>query len=361
MSKPTRHILTSIVSFLVIALFLAGPALAQTERIVPKAENFVFFVDHSGSMAMSAPSDIDSDLAASAHPLKQEKIEVVKEILAAINNDIPEMDVNAGLYTYGPFREYLGVTPYSKAGLGQGIDALQENYEVYGRLTPMGLGLQSLDPVLSGLSDRKAVILTTDGESNIGAKPLPIVQDMYARYGDSICFHVISFAQTRAEQALVEQIAAINPCTVSVDGMDLLDDAKRAEFMRKVFYDIEIIPPAPVEPVEEVIVFRSVHFDFDKSNIKPEFVPVLKEAAEMIKARPGRTVMVEGHTCNIGPAVYNQGLSERRAASVRNFLIDEGVESDRLQAVGYGLNNPKYDNNTREGRSLNRRVELRFE
>lgn len=363
MAKTSRYLLMSF-TLLILSLFLAATGFAQTERIVPKAENFLFFVDHSGSMAMSAPGEIQSSLAPVHHPAKYEKIEVTKQILALINNEIPDMTFNSGLYTYGPFREYLGVSPYSRDTLGRSIAGLQQNYEVFGRQTPMGTGLQSLDTVIAGLSDRRAVIMVTDGESNFGPKPLPIIQDMYGKYGNNLCFHVISFAQSRAEKALVEQIAAINPCTVSVDAMDLLDDGKRADFIRKVFYDVEIIPApvarAPV-PMEEVLVFRSVHFDFDKANIKPEFVPVLKEAAEIIKARPGRNVVVEGHTCNIGPAVYNQGLSERRAASVRTFLIDEGIAGDRLKAVGYGLNNPKYDNNTREGRSLNRRVELRFE
>ena len=354
-----------LVSFLCLAL--ATSALAQSERLVPKAENFLFFVDHSGSMAMSAPSDSQSSLAARHDPNKQEKIEVVKEVLKAINNDIPAITFTTGMYTYAPFQEYLAPSPYAKDGLNQSVAKLRTQYDIFGRLTPMGLGLQSLDTVIGGLSNRRAVIMVTDGESNIGPKPLPILQDMYAKYGNNICFHVISFAQTAAEKAMVEQIAAINPCTVSADAMDLLDDAKRADFVRKVFYDVEVIPAAPVvqptppAPVEEVIVFRNVNFDFDKYNIKPEFEPLLKEAAEIIKARPGQQVLVEGHTCNIGPAVYNMGLSERRAASVRGFLVKEGVAADRIKTQGFGLTQPRFDNNTREGRSLNRRVEIRFE
>ncbi|HDQ41066.1 MAG TPA: flagellar motor protein MotB [Desulfonatronum sp.] len=355
MNKSVRNVVVSAVSLLILVLFLAGSGLAQTERIVPKAENFLFFMDHSGSMAMSAPSGA-------------EKIAEAKDVLLAVNNDIPVMPFNAGVFTYAPFKEYVPAEAYSKPAVAQAVGGLKESYEIYGRLTPMGFGLQSLDSLVGVLSGRTAVIVVTDGESNLGPKPVSVMQDMYAKYGNNICFHIISFAQSAKEKALVDQMSAINPCTVSAVGADLMDDAKRADFVRKVFYDVEIIPAAPVaepEPVkpvvEEVIVFRSVHFDFDKSNIKPEFVPVLKEASEMIKARPGKNVVVEGHTCNIGPAVYNQGLSERRAASVRNFLINEGIAAERLKAVGFGLNNPKYDNTTREGRSLNRRVELRFE
>lgn len=350
MNKSVSPLLTGIFSLLVLTLFAASPALSQTERIVPKAENFIFFMDHSGSMAMSAPSGA-------------EKIAEAKEVVTAINADIPEMPFNAGLFTYAPFQQYVPVAPYSRTAMETAVSGLKESYEIYGRQTPMGNGLQSLDAVVGALSGRTAVIVVTDGESNLGPKPIPVLQDMYAKYGNNVCFHFISFAESAQEKAMVDQLSAINPCGVTMVGIDLMDDGKRAEFVRKIFYDIEIIPAAPViEPVvEEVIVFRSVHFDFDKSNIKPEFVPVLKEAAEMIKARPGKTVMVEGHTCNIGPAVYNQGLSERRANSVRDFLVEEGVQGDRLKAVGYGLTKPKYDNSTREGRALNRRVELRFE
>lgn len=364
-----KHVLKPLFSLvallgLLALLGMATTAVAQTERIVPKAENFLFFIDHSGSMAMSAPSESQSSLAARHDPNKQEKIEVAKEVLKAVNADIPEIAFTAGLYTYAPFQEYIGPSPYAKGRMNQGIDSVKTQYDIFGRLTPMGLGLKSLDAVVGGLSDRRAVILVTDGESNIGPKPLPVVQDMYAKYGDNICFHVISFAQTAAEKALVEQIAAINPCTVTADLMDLLDDGKRADFVRKVFYDVEIIPAAPVAqpaPVEEVIVFRNVNFDFDKYNIKPEFAPLLKEAAEIIKARPGKQVMVDGHTCNIGPASYNMGLSERRASSVRSFLVNEGIPADRITTQGFGLTQPRFDNNTREGRSLNRRVEIRFE
>lgn len=351
-----------------VSLLLVTSAMAQTERIVPKAENFLFFVDQSGSMAMSAPSESQSSLAPSQDPNKQEKFEVGKEILKAINSDIPAMTTNAGMYTYAPFQEFSASSPYSKERMDQGIDELKSPKDIFGRLTPMGHGLKSLDSVLSGLSDRRAVILVTDGESNLGPKPLPVIEEMYAKYGDNICFHVISFAQTKAEKAMVEQIAAINPCSVSVDAEDLIDDTKRKDFVRKVFYDIEIIPAAPVvepapapAPVEEVIVFRNINFDFDKSNIKPEFVPVLKEAAEIIKNRPGKRVVVDGHTCNIGTPEYNMGLSNRRAASVRDFLVNEDVAQDRIETHGYGLTQPRFDNSTREGRVLNRRVEIRLQ
>lgn len=125
--------------------------------------------------------------------------------------------------------------------------------------------------------------------------------------------------------------------------------------------------PAVVEEVEEEvvvveevvlekIVLRGINFDFDKSDIKPEFVPVLDEAVEILKERPDTNVIIEGHTDWTGTEEYNQGLSERRAASVCNYLVEKGISQNSLETVGYGEADPIADNHTQEGRSMNRRV-----
>jgi OOP family OmpA-OmpF porin len=121
-------------------------------------------------------------------------------------------------------------------------------------------------------------------------------------------------------------------------------------------------PPAVVEPppvvVAEKIVLRGVNFDFDKSEIRPDAAVILDEAVSILSGSPDRQVRIEGHTCSMGPDAYNQGLSERRAASVRKYLVDHGIAASRLSSVGFGESNPIATNDTREGRALNRRVEL---
>jgi outer membrane protein OmpA-like peptidoglycan-associated protein len=117
--------------------------------------------------------------------------------------------------------------------------------------------------------------------------------------------------------------------------------------------------PCPVpEPVCEKIVLRGINFDFDKSNIKSEFIPVLDEAVEILKTNCdcGINVIIEGHTCWMGTAKYNQGLSERRAVSVCNYLVEKGVPQNMLKTIGYGETMPIADNHTLEGRHMNRRV-----
>jgi len=106
------------------------------------------------------------------------------------------------------------------------------------------------------------------------------------------------------------------------------------------------------------IVLRGINFDFDKSNIKPEAEPVLDAAVDVLKENPGVNVRVAGYTDGIGTDAYNQGLSERRANAVKNYLVAHGIEASRLTAVGFGKADPVASNATKDGRAQNRRVTL---
>lgn len=103
---------------------------------------------------------------------------------------------------------------------------------------------------------------------------------------------------------------------------------------------------------------ENITFDTNRADIRPQFQPVLEQLAQSIRQYPGTVVQVEGHTDATGAAAYNQTLSENRAASVRSYLIQRGVEANRLIAVGYGMTRPIADNNTAAGRAQNRRVEI---
>jgi OOP family OmpA-OmpF porin len=120
-------------------------------------------------------------------------------------------------------------------------------------------------------------------------------------------------------------------------------------------------PPkaAPPVPVQKKIVLRGVNFDFDKSNIRPDAVSILREAATILKENAGVNVSVEGHTDGVGSDAYNLRLSMRRAASVKAFLVKEGIAESRLTTRGLGESQPVATNDTDDGRAQNRRVELK--
>jgi OOP family OmpA-OmpF porin len=110
--------------------------------------------------------------------------------------------------------------------------------------------------------------------------------------------------------------------------------------------------------VEAVIELEGIHFEFDKATLKPEAMTVLDQAAALLKKHERVVVEVAGHTDSIGSEEYNQGLSERRATAVKDYLNSKGVRASRLTSRGYGESRPVASNDTDEGRAENRRVEL---
>lgn len=99
-------------------------------------------------------------------------------------------------------------------------------------------------------------------------------------------------------------------------------------------------------------------FDVDKDQVRPDAIPSLQAAADVLIKYPDTYVTVEGHTDSTGSYEYNQSLSERRAMRVRDILVQSGVPWERLSVRGYGETDPVADNQTPEGRQLNRRVQL---
>ena len=125
-------------------------------------------------------------------------------------------------------------------------------------------------------------------------------------------------------------------------------------------------PPPVVEEVvvvkEETIVIRDVYFHFDSAKLTAADKSKLNTIVTRLKQEaPSAQLRVTGHTDSVGSDAYNQKLSERRAASVANYLASRGVAADRLSTRGFGESQPLVDNATADGRAQNRRVEIVFD
>ena len=117
---------------------------------------------------------------------------------------------------------------------------------------------------------------------------------------------------------------------------------------------IQVLRPPPV--VE--LTFEDVYFDFDRSTLRPEALRLLDDAIAKLQANPDKSLVIEGHTCNIGTAEYNLALGNRRATSVRDYLQSRGVAASRMETRSFGEERPKFDNAREETRRLNRRAAL---
>lgn len=117
------------------------------------------------------------------------------------------------------------------------------------------------------------------------------------------------------------------------------------------------VAPAPQELTEDLNMELRVFFDTNKSNIKDQYKPEIAKVAEKLVEYPNATARIEGHTDNTGPRALNERLSLARANSVKSSLVNEyNVDPARLSTQGFAWDQPIADNNTKEGRAMNRRV-----
>jgi outer membrane beta-barrel protein len=163
------------------------------------------------------------------------------------------------------------------------------------------------------------------------------------RYNDLLCTFGIEFdfggkkkevVATRAEEhaAPVETIVAAAQPAPEPEKVVILASEPQVE---------EKVMVAAAEPKIIVLAFEDVHFDFDKSTLKPEAQTILKRNIQLLKDNPKAQVRIAGYTSAAGTEEYNQKLSERRAKAVEEYLINEGIIApDRLTMIGYGETNP---------------------
>lgn len=124
--------------------------------------------------------------------------------------------------------------------------------------------------------------------------------------------------------------------------------------------DIRLAPieVTAIEP-DVVIPLNNIFFDFNKAVLKPESFPELNRIVGLMKQKSGMTVEIAGHADATGPDDYNMKLSEQRAKSVSNYLVDKGIDTGRITTVFFGETKPIESNDTPPGRKKNRRVEFK--
>lgn len=316
----------------------AAAAVAAPVVCSKKVESFDVVVDYSGSMMMKNKQ------------LNQDKILVAKNVLTKMNAKIPALDYQGGLHTLSPNMTLVQQGPWNRDAMGKALGKLRSNFEIFGRMTAMGTGLKTYEPFISGMKRNAALILVTDGDNNRGVDLVSTVKGIYASQRDLV-IHIISFADTPTGKNNIAQIAKLNPETICVEGATLAtNEAALDKFVTDVFCKQE----------EDVIVLRGVNFAFDSYALDSKAMGILNQAAVLIKDSRGQRVVLNGWTDWIGTDAYNMKLSQNRAESVRNYLVKQGVPASRMTAIGRGKSF-KYDNNTAEGRYMNRRTEVSFE
>jgi len=330
------------------------------EKYVKTADNFIILFDTSGSMG-----DPYKDTG-------MKKVDVAKGILKERNQLLPDLDWNAGLYTYTPFSTYLDMQRYFKVQANAAIDKLPTvkpgtyKERATQEPTPLGEGIRKLDKILSGLLGRTVVFLFSDGTYTLRryfeVEPVPEAQKLASKY--DVCFYIFSSATTPKAQKTLDDIAAVNQCSrvVPFDAV-----YQRPEYITDALYVVKSYEEVTTETVMEtevvgqVVGFKvdDVLFDSSEANIREEYGSELDAVGRFMNDNSETYAVLSGYSDSTHTREYNLELSRKRAESVRDYLVkNANIDVSRLVLGWYGKDNPVADNATVEGRAKNRRVEV---
>ena len=375
---------------------LFSPDMLEADQYEPKVDNFMVILDKSSSMSWKYN--------------EQKRLTIAKDFLNAMNQTLPEMKVNCALRTFGtsgfgkPTALIYGPTEYSRKEFQGALDASER---AIGR-SPLGAAITAAGADLKESEGQIAVIIVSDG-SDMNTTPITAANNMKAQFGDRVCIYTVLVGDDPAGETLMKQVAEAGGCGFSVRADEFKDSGDMGDFVKNVFL-AEIVKPVmdsdgdgvtddldrcpntpkgvkvdahgcpldsdndgvadyldkcPNTPKGATVDARGcwtyaakVMFDINSAEIKSEAYPMLDEAISVLEKNPEMKVEIDGHTDNTGSAAYNMNLSERRAKSVMKYFVDKGVEAGQLTTKGFGFTKLAASNDTKEGRTKNRRVEL---
>lgn len=333
------------------------------DNYVQKVDNFLVIFDDSESMSLDRHWE--------------SKLPRAKGVAHNMNSTIPTLNLQAGMRIFGP-RSYsmedgaplqYGMTTYSKSGLDGAINSMTTT----GGNTPITRSLEMAKDDLAKTKGDIAVILISDGEENIRVPAVVAAQALKAKYQDRLCIYTVLIGDSQEGQATMQELAQAGGCGFATDEEALSTASGMASFVEKVFLKkgekVAAVAPAPMvvastmtEAEKCFTVELKVEFDFDKFFIKSQYYKNLTEFAELMGKYPDHNVNLEGNTCSIGTDDYNMKLGQKRADSVRSFLLKnfKNIDATRLTAISYGEAKPITTNETAKGREENRRVFATF-
>jgi len=354
------------------------PKTFDSNAYTTNVDNFIVVFDASSSMA--------------EYNNGQEKFTVAKAFVDRMNQTLPEMGQNSGFISFGhdpsitkkPILADDGLKYYTTAGLNASL----ENITGPGGTSPLDKALTAAATNLDGVLSNTALIIVSDGKI-LPPKSVQAAKELNAKMGSSLCIYTILVGNDAKGAALMEEIANVTPCGFSANAEDLIQGPAMAEFVEKVFLkerkivkpvvvaapvaapldsdgdgvpdDIDQCPGTPRGAKVNAVgcwALGDLLFDFDKSDIKPAGFKELDDVIVVLKKNPALKIELQGHTDNKGTKLYNEKLSLRRAMAVKKYLEGKGISSDKLTTKAFGLSKPVATNDTKEGRALNRRVEL---
>jgi len=391
---------------------ISTPTFSKTNTPSLNVDNLLLIIDSSSSLNEVYDSTNQSNNSQSNDAVAGfTKFSLEKKIADRMNNRLPQdSSLIAGLRIFG----YGRCLKWKKTRLLQPLEAYSSGSmnEAISRLvcasggTPAYSALEAVSRDMMDNSGNKAIIFISDG--NFTPKPaIAAVRQLKKRFNNQLCVYPVwvGNGNDQAGYQHLQQLTASSCCGFTVKASEIQEDIQLQAWLDTILNDFgspndsdcdgvanNIPDQCPNTPLDWPVnsagcpqdkdrdgVFdyqdhcpatpftahvdklgcwniKALHFDTDKSTIKPRYYSNLNEIVRVMKNNPTHSVIINGHTDNIASYGYNKSLSKKRARAVENYLVHRGFPARRIKIRGYSYSRPVAVNSSAKGRAINRRA-----
>ena len=336
----------------------------QDGRHIQKVDNLLFLVDDSTALLNRNDGVLQRDL--------------LFALLTRMQRTIPNIKLVQGLRIFGPNANEYSFKNSLLYGMAEEHSSqikpvIINNTPEDTMFNPVAMALDAEYQEMRDIPGNTAIIIFSTFNDPERQSLLTSCAEISDFYKERISIYPVFFSSQKSEKPDIVYLSQVAVNGVVGKAQELRDPAKLADFMEAVLFEIGNPPPvltqtqkampkaAPLSheklvKEKELRVQLKTQFDFDKATIRPEFKSKLQAVADFMIKYPDTTTVIKGYTCSMGPAKYNLKLSANRAMAVKNYLVQAGVNANRLATKAFGESNPIADNATIAGREKNRRV-----
>ena len=278
-----------------------------------------------------------------------------QNLLKAFVAAMPDMDYQMGFYSFAGYSQADWTRIPLDTGTLKTLGDAASNLQYLGGLTPLHEAVLATKEEFETHDGNAALVVFSDGRTHPHARVIEACEAVAYPHIGPLCVYTVNIGNSDSGSELLAKMANSTSCGRAWQAAEVNSAEGMEAMIREIFF-------ATVETTERPKVrhivdwFPRMLFDFDKVTIRPDTKAELDKLVAQLKSHPEDSIVVEGHTCDLGSDESNMALGQRRADAVKAYLVEQGIDESRVTTMSCGESQPAVPNDSEANRKLNRRV-----
>ncbi len=280
-----------------------------------------------------------------------------KNLLKAFVGAMPDMAYQMGFSSFAGGSESDWMQVPLRSGTLDALKDCADHLRYLGGTTPLHQGVLVTGSEFEGQTGRSALVVFSDGRTHPHERVLNACEAIAKAHDGELCIYTVNVGFSDSGKVLLGDMTRVTGCGHAWQASEVDTSEGMDAMVREIFFGPG---SAPTIVEQRIVLPNEILFDFDKSVLKPQGKAALDQLVAEIRAHTLERLAIEGHTCDLGSSQYNMDLSQRRANSVKAYLVEHGIDGSRITTEAYGETRPAVPNTSEANRKQNRRAEFRL-